>query len=318
MLINGQWTQNWQPVQAKDSNGGFVRQQSSFRNTITPTRSPTFPAQQNRYHLYVAKICPWANRTLIALNLKGLQDVISVTVVEPFLTDQGWAFGEYPGSQNDPLYNTHYLHELYTRADSNYTGRATVPVLWDKQTRTIVNNESAEIVRILNTGFGSLASTKIDLYPVEHQQAIDDINKRLYHSFNNGVYRTGFATTQSAYEEAANDVFNTLKWLDKHLATRNYLVANQLTESDIRAFVTLIRFEPAYYNLFKCNQQHLWQYDHIWTYLQRLYAIPEFQQTIDFEHIKQGYYSIKALNPAGIVPLDTPYEKPTRINIQAA
>lgn len=318
MLVNGKWQQNWHPVQAKDEKGGFVRQQSSFRNRISDQNNARFPAQTGRYHLYVAAICPWANRTLIARKLKGLEDVISISVVEPFLGDQGWGFGNYPGSDFDDLNGAKYMHEIYTQAAPQYTGRATVPVLWDKKAKTIVNNESSDILRIFNSDFGSLASTAVDLFPKNDRDEIEQVNKRLYHSLNNGVYRAGFATTQVAYEEAIKDVFDALNWLDSRLAKREYLVGKQLSEADIRAFVTLIRFEPAYFGLFKCNQKHLWQYENIWSYLQHLYAIPSFHETVNFDHIKQGYYSIKALNPNGIVPIGSEMEIPKMLTNKAA
>ena len=208
MLVDGKWTAEWHPVQAKDEKGGFVRQTSSFRNWVTPDGSaaPTgaggYAAEAGRYHLYVALICPWASRTLIGRKLKKLDEVISVSVVEPALTDQGWRFGDYPGSDHDDLNGATYLHEIYTRADPSFTGRATVPVLWDKRRGTIVSNESADILRMLNSGFGALADEAVDLYPVSLRDAIDALNARIYSSLNNGVYRTGFATTQVAYEEA--------------------------------------------------------------------------------------------------------------------
>lgn len=303
MLINGKWAENWQPVQATDGKGGFVRQESSFRSQINADALSQYPAQAGRYHLYVAAVCPWANRTLIARALKKLGDVVSVSVVEPFVGDQGWMFGTYPGSDSDEVNGARYLHELYTQVEPLYNGRATVPILWDKQTGTIINNESADIVRMFNEAFGELTTSSVDLYPAAYRDEIDMLNQRLYKNFNNGVYRTGFATTQLAYEEAVLDLFETLSWLEKHLTGRQYLVSEQITEADIRAFVTMIRFEPVYYSLFKCNHKHLWQYGNVWSYLQRLYALPSFQNTVNFDHIKQGYYSIKALNPNGIVPI---------------
>ena len=223
MLVDGKWTAEWHPVQAKDEKGGFVRQTSSFRNWVTPDGSagPTgeggFAAEAGRYHLYVALICPWASRTLIGRKLKKLDDVISVSVVEPALTDQGWRFGDYPGSDHDDLNGATYLHEIYTRADPSFTGRATVPVLWDKRRGTIVSNESADILRMLNSGFGALADETVDLYPANLRDAIDALNARIYPRLNNGVYRTGFATTQVAYEEAFADVFAMLDELEQRL-----------------------------------------------------------------------------------------------------
>lgn len=303
MLVDGKWMEDWQPVQAKDTAGGFVRQQSSFRNWITPDGASGFKAEAGRYHLYVALICPWASRTLIARKIKGLESVISVSVVEPSLTEQGWRFGDYPGSTADPLHNATYMHEIYTRADPHVSGRATVPVLWDKQTDTIVNNESAEIVRMFNTGFGGLASGP-DLYPEALRPEIDALNDAIYPTLNNGVYRAGFATTQTAYERAFADVFATLDSLEARLSdARPYLHGTQFTETDIRAFVTLIRFDAAYHGLFKTNLKRIADYPHLQAYMLRVLNLPGVRETVNIDHIKRGYYSIKALNPVGIVPV---------------
>lgn len=310
MLVNGKWTTDWQPVQATDEKGGFVRQVSSFRNWVTPDGSagPTgnagFAAETGRYHLYVALICPWASRTLIVRKLKKLDDIISVSIVEPVLTTEGWRFGDYPGSTRDAVNGATYLHELYTRADPSFTGRATVPVLWDRKTGTIVNNESADILRMLNAGFGDLADNTIDLYPVALRDEIDALNDRIYSRLNNGVYRAGFATTQLAYEEAFHDVFAMLDELEQRLADgRRFLFGEFFTESDIRLFVTLIRFDPAYYGLFKCNLRRIADYPGLHGYLGRVLAFPGVQDTVNIDHIKRGYYSIEALNPTGIVPI---------------
>jgi putative glutathione S-transferase len=310
MLVNGKWTADWQPVQARDGKGGFVRQTSSFRNWITPDGSagPTgeggFRAEAGRYHLYVALICPWASRTLIGRKLKKLDEAISVSVVEPALSDQGWRFGDYPGSDRDIVNGATYLHELYTRADPEISGRATVPVLWDKKRGTVVNNESAEILRMLNSGFGELADSTVDLYPTELRDEIEALNARIYPALNNGVYRAGFATTQEAYEEAFADVFAMLDELEQRLGDgRDFLTGERFTEADIRLFVTLVRFDPAYHGLFKCNLRRLADYPALSAYLERILAIPGVRETVDIDHIKRGYYSIKALNPAGIVPV---------------
>lgn len=322
MLVDGKWTEDWQPVQAKDEKGGFVRQISGFRNWVTPDGSagPTgeagFKAEADRYHLYVAYICPWASRTLIARKLKGLDKLISISVVEPALTDQGWRFGDYPGSNRDSLNGATYMHELYTKADPHYTGRATVPVLWDKKTKTIVNNESADIVRMFNTGFGDLANNDIDLYPEPLRGEIDALNEHIYPSLNNGVYRAGFATTQIAYDEAFRDVFRTLDELEARLsATGPFLFGEQFTETDIRLFVTLVRFDAAYHGLFKCNLRRLVDYAALSAWLTRILDIRGIRETANIDHIKRGYYSIKALNPTGIVPLgpDLPGLAPVQI-----
>ena len=310
MLVNGKWSADWQPVQATDKKGGFVREVSGFRHWVTPDGSagPTgeagFKAEAGRYHLYVALICPWASRTLIARKLKGLEDVVSVSVVEPTLTDEGWRFGNYPGATRDPLHDALYIHQLYTRADPAYTGRATVPALWDKHTNTIVNNESADILRMFDSGFGDLAKSAIDLYPEDLRADIDAINAEIYPSLNNGVYRTGFATTQVAYEEAFRDVFGMLDALDARLANGGpFLFGERFTEVDIRLFVTLARFDAAYYGLFKCNLRRIADYRALSAYLARVLAIPGIRETVNIDHIKRGYYSIKALNPTGIVPV---------------
>lgn len=303
MLVNGKWTAEWHPVQATDEKGGFVRQTSSFRHWVTADGSSGFLAEPDRYHLYVALICPWASRTLIARKLKGLEEAISVSVVEPQLTDEGWHFGDFPGADRDTLNHAEYLHQLYTRADDSFTGRATVPVLWDKKTGTIVSNESADIVRMFNSGFGSLATQSVDLYPDALRAEIDALNAEIYPRLNNGVYRAGFATTAISYREAFNDVFGMLAELETRLSNRGpYLFDDVLTEADIRLFVTLIRFDVAYHGLFKCNLRQLRDFPALSDYLQRLLAIPGVRETVSIDHIKQGYYSIKALNPNGIVP----------------
>lgn len=304
MLVNGQWTEDWQPVQDSDESGRFVRQQSGFRHTVSPGSEHGFVPESGRYHLYLAYICPWACRTLIALRLKGLERHISVDIVNPTLTRQGWAFGgDLDGVTEETINGVHYMHEIYTLADPHYSGRATVPVLWDKHTKCIVNNESADILRILNSGFGDLADATIDLYPPPLREEIDSVNERLYEAFNNGVYKAGFAGTQAAYEEAVTGVFDSLDWLEARLAARAWLVGDHPTEADIRAFVTLIRFEPAYYGAFKCNLRPLSAYPRVLDYLKRLLAIPAFAQSVRVDHIQKGYYSIEAINPTRIVPI---------------
>lgn len=310
MLVDGKWTTDWQPVQAKDEKGGFVRQTSSFRNWVTPDGSagPTgeggFKAEAGRYHLYVALICPWASRTLIGRKLKKLEDVISVSVVEPTLTEQGWRFGDYPGADRDELNGATYMHEIYTRADPVFSGRATVPVLWDKQRGTIVNNESADILRMLNSGFGDLADPSVDFYPAHLAAEIDALNARIYPTLNNGVYRAGFATTQRAYDEAYAEVFDMLEALESQLGDgRDFLLGDRFTEADIRLFVTLVRFDVAYHGLFKTNRKRIADYPGLSAYQARILAIPGVAETVSIDHIKRGYYSIKALNPSGIVPI---------------
>ena len=307
MLVNGTWSKDWDPVQKSDEKGRFVRQTSSFRSWITPDGSagPTgdagFKAEPGRYRLYVAFICPWASRSLMARKLKGLDQMIAVTVVNPTLTDQGWAFGGYPGADDDPLFGSAYMHELYTRADPQFTGRATVPVLWDEQTGTIVNNESADILRMLDTAFEHLVPSDLRLYPTDLGPEIDALNTDVYQSFNNGVYKAGFATTQEAYDEAVTGVFDTLARLEDRL-TGDYLFGDRLTETDIRTFVTLIRFDAAYHGIFKTNRRQIADYPRLQAYMERIYHLPGVAETVNMDHITRGYYSIKALNPNGIRP----------------
>lgn len=307
MLVDGKWIENWQPVQKADEKGRFVRQVSSFRNWITPdgTPGPTgeggFKAEPGRYRLYVALICPWASRTLIARKLKGLEDFIPVTVVNPTLTDQGWCFGGYPGADHDPLFGARYMHEIYTRADAHFTGRATVPVLWDTVRNVIVNNESADILRMFDTAFEQLAPSDLRLYPAELAGEIDALNPRLYTLLNNGVYKAGFASSQAAYDEAVDGVFVMLDELEDRLSG-DFLFGDHLTETDIRAFVTLIRFDAAYHGLFKTNRRQIRDYPRLSAYMARILRLPGVAETVDIDHITHGYYSIKALNPTGIRP----------------
>jgi putative glutathione S-transferase len=307
MLVDGKWSRNWQPVQATDAKGGFVRQTSSFRNFVTPDGAPGpsgeggFVAQAGRYHLYAALICPWASRALIARRLKGLASVVGLSIVDPVMTDEGWRFGD---AADDPINGATFLHEIYTRADPHYTGRATVPVLWDKQRKTIVNNESADILRMFNAGFGGLADGGLDLYPEALGAEIDALNDEIYPHLNNGVYRAGFATTQEAYDEAFEEVFAMLDALERRLEGGGpFLFGAQLVETDVRLFVTLIRFDAAYHGLFKCNRRRLADYAGLSGWLRRVLDVPGLRETVSIDHIKRGYYSIKALNPNGIVPL---------------
>jgi putative glutathione S-transferase len=310
MLVDGKWVADWQPVQAKDEKGGFVRQVSSFRNWVTPdgsagpSGSGGFKAEKGRYHLYAAYICPWASRTLMARTLKGLDEVVSLSVVEPALTAQGWRFGDYPGATPDHVNGATYMHEIYSKADPHVSGRATVPVLWDRKTGTIVNNESADIVRMFNAGFGGLAGNSIDLYPETLRGGIDAVNDAIYASLNNGVYRAGFATTQAAYEEAYGQVFATLDAMEARLAGNGpFLFGSWLTESDLRLFVTLVRFDAAYHGLFKCNRKRVADYPQLSRFIREVLAVPGIRTTVNIDHIKRGYYSIKTLNPNGIVPV---------------
>jgi putative glutathione S-transferase len=308
MLVDGKWQENFRPQQTANTKGAFVRPQSVFRNWITrdgsagPSGEGGFEPEAGRYHIYVSLNCPWASRTLMVRKIKHLDDVISVSAVEPQTSPQGWRFGDYPGAGPDPLYGATYLHELYTRADPHYTGRVTVPLLWDKKRETVVSNESSEIIRMLNSAFGALADNSIDLYPKSLAEEIDEINDKVYPRLNNGVYRAGFATTQDAYEQAFRDVFGMLDALEARLENRKWLVGERLTEADVRAFVTLIRFDAAYFGLFKCNLRRVCDYPNLAAYTRRVLDLPGIAETVSIDHIKAGYYSLRPLNPSGIVP----------------
>ena len=308
MLVDGTWTEDWQPVQKKDEKGRFIRQVSGFRNWITPDGSagPTgeggFKAEAGRYRLYVALICPWASRTLMVRKLKGLEDLIPVTVVNPVMNEQGWEFGGAQGADEDPLFGSRYMHELYTRADPHYSGRATVPVLWDMKQNVIVSNESADIVRMLDTAFEHLAPSDLRLYPQDLAEDIDALNPVIYDKLNNGVYKAGFASSQEAYDEAVEGVFEMLEDLEARLEG-DFLFGDRPTETDIRTFVTLIRFDAAYHGLFKTNRKQIRDYPRLSAYMERILDLPGIRETVNMDHITRGYYSIKALNPSRIRPV---------------
>lgn len=305
MLVNGIWEKRWDPVQKQDKQGRFIRQSSAFRERIPADVVAAMNAgeyKEPRYQLFVAYICPWATRTLIARSLFGLESHIEVKVVEPQLSDYGWKFGDYPDSTPAADVPVKYMHELYTQTDPQYTGRATVPVLWDKLEGRIINNESADILTIFNEDLKLLHKEDLNLSPDPFLIEIDEFNERIYHSLNNGVYRAGFATTALAYQEAYNDVFETLDWLETHFSKNEFAAGDQLTESDIRLFVTLSRFDVAYYGLFKTNKRRITDYPSLSVYLDRLLQIPAFRDNTKVNHIKAGYYSIQTLNPNGIVP----------------
>ncbi len=309
MLVEGTWVGDWKPSDGGGKNGSFARATSTFRSWITPDGSagPTgtadFKAEADRYHLYVGLICPWASRTLMARKLKKLDQLLPVTIVEPALTDQGWRFGDYPGADRDALNGAVYMHEIYTKADPRFTGRATIPVLWDKQSQTIVNNESSDIIRMFNTAFVAMTGPTVDLYPADLADRIDAFNASIYDSFNNGVYRAGFAQSQEAYAEAYGQVFATLDAIEARLGDTGFVFGDRVTESDLRLFVTLIRFDAAYHGLFKCNRRTVASVPKISRYMAHVLALDGIRETVSIDHIKQGYYSIKALNPAGLVPV---------------
>ncbi len=306
-MIDGAWRTDDQLVARTD--GRYERADSSFRDWVTADGAPGpsgeggFRAEPGRYHLYVATGCPWAHRTVIFRRLKGLEEAVSLSVVSPRRSDQGWIFDDASADHKDHLFGAGALHEIYAKAQPGFSGRVTVPVLWDKERATIVNNESSEIIRMLNGAFDAFGDASVDFYPEKLRAQIDEINDLVYRTVNNGVYRSGFARSQEAYEEAVAEVFETLDRLDARLASRRYLVGDRLTEADWRLFPTLARFDVAYYGAFKCNLRRLMDYANLWPYARELYQVPGVAETVDLDTYKRGYYSISALrNPAGIVP----------------
>jgi putative glutathione S-transferase len=308
MLVDGQWHDVWYDTKA--SQGRFVRSESQFRNWVTADGSPGpsgkggFRAEPHRYHLYVAFACPWAHRTLILRALKGLDSMIGVSAVNSYMGAEGWTFAPGPETIADDVNGAQRVYELYTLADPKYSGRATVPILWDKEQRTIVSNESAEIVRMLNSAFDRVGAKEQDFYPAELRAEIDELNAYIYPNVNNGVYRAGFATTQEAYEEAVKAVFAALDTLEQRLATRRYLTGERLTEADVRLFTTLIRFDPVYHGHFKCNVRRIVDYPNLWGFVRDLYQLPGIAATVHIDFIKRHYYGSHAnINPTRIVPV---------------
>lgn len=317
LLVKGQWVDQWYDTDAND--GEFARSESQFRNWVTkdgsagPTGDAGFKAEAGRYHLYVSLACPWAHRVLILRRLKGLESMISVSVVNPLMAEHGWTFDEAPGVISDPIINARYMYQIYTATDPNYSGRVTIPVLWDKQQHCIVNNESAELIRMLNSAFDDIGARPGDYYPHALRGDIDKFNAKIYPNVNNGVYKAGFATTQRAYEQAVMPLFATLDELDQHLSHHRYLAGEQITEADWRLFTTLIRFDTVYYSHFKCNIKRITDYPNLSGYLRELYQWPGIKDTINMAHIKQHYYrSHLNINPIGIVPVgpDLDLERP--------
>jgi glutathionyl-hydroquinone reductase len=306
-LLDGHWHED---APSTDKSGRFVRQASRFRNWVTPDGSPGpaseggFPAEAGRYHLYVSLACPWAHRTLIFRKLKKLEDVIGVSIVDPISLNEGWVFSDAAGAIPDTIEGKQRLSEIYVLANGTYTGRVTVPVLWDKKKKTIVNNESSEIIRMFNSTFDAFTSVRADYYPKALRAEIDAINQPIYETVNNGVYRAGFATKQEAYEEACRKLFATLDMLETRLATQRYLVGATLTEADWRLFPTLIRFDAVYYSHFKCNIRRIEDYPNLSNYVRELYQVPGVAETVNLDHIKTHYYaSHRGVNPTGIVPI---------------
>ena len=308
LLVDGQWVDQW--YDTKKTGGRFVRTQTQFRNWITadgsagPTGQAGYKAEADRYHLYVSLACPWASRTLMIRTLKGLEDMISISVVHPLMLEHGWTFEEGEGVIGDPIFQARYLHEVYTAVKPDYTGRVTVPVLFDKKTKTIVNNESSEIIRMLNTAFDGLGAKPGNYVPDQWLEEIDAVNDFVYHRINNGVYKAGFATKQEVYEEEVTALFAALDQMEERLAGQDYLVGNRLTEADIRLFTTLVRFDAVYFGHFKCNLKPLTAYPKLWAYTKRIYQLPGMAQTVNFDHIKRHYYgSHKTINPTGVIPM---------------
>ncbi|SDU91334.1 glutathione S-transferase family protein [Pseudomonas mucidolens] len=306
LLIEGRWHDQWYENSA---DGAFQREQAQRRNWVTvdgrpgPTGDGGFAAEAGRYHLYVSLACPWAHRTLILRTLKGLEDLIDVSVVSWLMRENGWTFDKAHGSSGDALDDFTYMHQRYTADTVDYTGRVTVPVLWDKQLKRIVSNESAEIIRMFNSAFNELTGNTLDFYPETLRPKIDALNERIYPAVNNGVYRAGFATSQQAYETAFDEVFAELDWLERHLSDNRYLAGAYLTEADVRLFTTLIRFDAVYYSHFKCNLRRIADYPNLSNWLRELYQWPGVAETVDFAHIKGHYYaSHQTINPTGIVP----------------
>ncbi|HLR87134.1 MAG TPA: glutathione S-transferase family protein [Wenzhouxiangella sp.] len=308
LLVDGKWHDKWYDTES--SGGRFERSAALFRNWITPDGSPGpqgrggFAAEPGRYHLYVAYACPWANRTLIFRKLKKLEPMISVSVVNPLMLENGWTFEDGYKVTPDPVINARYLHQVYTAAQSDYSGRVTVPTLWDKKQGTIVSNESADIIRMFNSAFDDAGAAPGDYYPEELRAEIDAVNERVYDNVNNGVYKAGFATSQQAYEEAVLPLFETLDWLEGRLDENRYLCGARQTEADWRLFTTLIRFDSVYVGHFKCNLRRIEDYPNLSNYLRELYQMPGVAETVDFHAIKLHYYgSHKTINPTGVVPM---------------
>ncbi|PZM13825.1 glutathione S-transferase family protein [Rhizobium tubonense] len=317
MLVEGVWNDVW--YDTKETKGHFKRAASQFRNWVTadgsagPTGTAGFKAEAGRYHLYVSLACPWAHRTLIFRKLKKLEDLISVSIVDPLMLENGWEFKDRDGGTVDHLFGAKALWEIYVKADPHYSGRVTVPVLWDKQTGTIVNNESSEIIRMFNSAFDGLTGSTDDFYPAQLRAEIDPLNELVYDTVNNGVYKSGFATTQEAYGENVRKLFETLDLLDERLGKNRYLLGDRVTEADWRLFTTLVRFDAVYVGHFKCNIRRIEDYSNLPAYLRELYQTPGVKETVNLHHIKDHYYrSHKTINPTGVVPVgpDLDFDRP--------
>lgn len=300
-MVDGTWrTDTW----VRDNEGHFEREPTTFRNQVESRADATFPVARNRYHLYVSLACPWAHRTLIVRALMGLEEAIDVSVVHPHMLEEGWSFdAQFPGATGDLLYGLKYLREVYAMADENYTGRVTVPILWDKETRQIVNNESREIIRNFSKTFAKYSTTGVNLCPEGYGEAIDEAMDSFYEPINNGVYRSGFATTQEAYEESVTELFEHLQRWDDHLSKNRYICGEVLTEADVAMFTTLLRFDPVYYGHFKCNIKHVYEFENLWGHTCELYQLKAITATCDLNHIQSHYYySHETINPTRVIP----------------
>ena len=310
LLIDGKWEDQW--YDTKSTGGAFKRSEAQFRNWVTrdgsagPSGDAGFKAESGRYHLYVSHACPWANRTMIFRALKGLEEHISVSVVHPDMLGEGWTFAsDFEGATGDTLFGTDFARDIYIKAQPDVTTRVTVPILWDKQRETIVSNESSEIIRMFNSAFNELTGDQQDFYPESLRTQIDEINKRVYDEINNGVYKSGFSTTQKAYDNAVHTLFEALDWVEDILSKSRYLTGDQVTEADWRLLTTLVRFDPVYHLHFKCNRKRIIDYPNIWAYTRELYQWPGVAGTIHFDHIVRHYhYSHDTINPYRILPIN--------------
>ncbi|NRB34379.1 MAG: glutathione S-transferase family protein [Rhodobacteraceae bacterium] len=327
LLVDGKWVDQW--YDTKSTGGAFKRQDAKFRNWITadgsagPSGDGGFAAKSGRYHLYISNACPWAHRTMIFRALKELEEHISVSMVHPDMLDKGWTFEKDDhGIGGDDLFGFDYAHQVYTKAAADFTGRVTVPILWDKKRETIVSNESSEIIRMFNSAFDGITGNTLDLWPEDLREEIAPVNDRIYDTLNNGVYKSGFATTQEAYDAAVTPLFDTLDWLEERLGAHRYLMGDRLTEADWRLFTTLIRFDPVYHLHFKCNRKRLIDYPNLWAYTRELYQWPGVAETVNMEHIVRHYhFSHDSINPHRIIPInpDLDYWQPHgRAHLQAA
>jgi len=302
LLVDGLWQDKW--YDTKSNNGQYIRKESQFRNWVTKDGLSGFKAEKNRYHLYVSLACPWAHRTLIFRQLKSLESIISVSTVDYIMLENGWEFSAGDSALKDHLFGSEFLHQLYTRSKRDYSGRVTVPVLWDKKRQQIVNNESSDIIRMFNSAFDDIGASEGDYYPEELRQEIDTLNARIYSEINNGVYKAGFATSQSVYSENVNTLFESLDWLEELLSSKRYLTGATITEADWRLFTTLVRFDPVYVGHFKCNIKRIADYPNLNSYVKDLYQQPGIAETVNMQHIKGHYYqSHLMINPTGVVPV---------------